>query len=157
MATTPFTATGTASDILTLSKAAWKLGSSLTKLDQDSKVVESAVKQLADDARSLSTECDLVHAELEEVTNKIETGIPPPYTVDGRIWNCLVEQVEETRISTQELERFVQLFREDKSSVVRQTQNQWRLDEKKVQIAEFRTQLCRHTDNFRTTSLLIKT
>jgi hypothetical protein len=157
MVPTPFTAAGTASDILTLSKAAWKLGSSLSKLDQDAGIVEPTVKELAEKARSLSSECDLVHAELEEVANKIETGTPPPYNVDGRIWNCLTVQVEEASRSIQELELLVQDFRVDESGLVGQTQRQRKLDKSKVQIENIGTQVCRHTENFRTTLLLIQT
>jgi hypothetical protein len=156
MATTPFTATGAASDIFTLSKAAWKLGSSLTKLDRYSGIDEG-VKGLVDETKALSYECDLVHTELEEVQHKIENGIPPPHTVDGRIWKCLSVQVEETRRTIHELQWFVEDFRADDSSVIGQVQSSRRLDESKAQVAKFEAQVRRHTLNFTTTLLLLKT
>jgi hypothetical protein len=157
MVPVPFTAAGTAADMLTLSKAAWKLGGFLAKLDQDAGVIEPTVKALAAEAKSLSTECDLVHSELEEVASKFETGITPPYNVNARIWNCLAAQVEETRRSIQELEQLVQDLRADNSIPVGQAQRQLNVDEDKVRIAEIRTQVCRHTANFQTVLLLIKT
>lgn len=54
MVATPFTAMGTASAVLALSKAAWKLGSSLSKLEQDTKIVDTAVKNLAGSSSRLA-------------------------------------------------------------------------------------------------------
>lgn len=153
----PFTAVGTASAVLALSKAAWKLGSSLSKLDQDTKIVDTTVKNLAREVKSLGNECDLVYAELEEVVSKSETGSPLPYDVDGRIWNCLVTQVEETSRTIQELELFVKSVRGEESSFIDQAQRQRKLDKSKDQIASIRIKVCRHTDNLHTTLLLINT
>ncbi|KAF2178147.1 hypothetical protein K469DRAFT_742257 [Zopfia rhizophila CBS 207.26] len=144
MMVTPFTAVGTASAVLALSKAAWKLGISLSKLDQEAKIVDTTIKNLAGEVKSLGIECDLVYAELEEVVNQSETESPPPYDVDGRMWNCLATQVEETSRTMQELELFVKSVRGEESSFV-------------DQIASIRTKVCRHTDNLRTTLLLINT
>ncbi len=157
MVITPFTAVGTASAVLALSKAAWKLGSSLSKLDQDTIIVDNTVKNLAGEVKSLGNECDLVYAELEEVVSKTETVSPLPYDVDGTIWSCLVMQVEEIGRTMQELEVFVQSIRGEKSSFVGQAQRQRKLDKSKDQIASVRTKVCRHNDNLRTTLLLINT
>ena len=157
MVVTPFTAVGTASAVLALSKAAWKLGSSLLKLDQDTKIVDTTIKNLAGEVKSLGNECDLVYAELEEVVSKSETGSPLPYDVDGRMWNCLVTQVEETSRTMQELELFVKSVRGEESSFIGQAQRQRKLDKSKDQIASIRTKVCSHTDNLRTTLLLINT
>ena len=151
------TAVGTASAILVLSKAAWKLGSSLSKLDQDTKVVDTSVKNLAGEVKSLGNECDLVYAELEEVVSKDETGSPLPDDVDGRMWNCLVTQVEETSRTMQELDLFVNSVRGEESSFTGQAQRQRKLDKSKDQIASIRTKVWRHTDNLSTTRLLINT
>jgi len=157
MVVTPFTAVGTPSAVLVLSKAAWKLGSSLSKLDQDTKYVDTTIKNLVWDVKSLGNECDLVYADLEEVLNKSVTGSPPPYDVDGRMWNCLATQVEEISQTMQELELFVQIVRGEESSFISQTQRQRKLDQSKDRIANIRTKVCRHTDNLRTTLLLINT
>lgn len=157
MVVTPFTAVGTASAVLALSKAAWKLGSSLSKLAQDTKIADTTVLNLAGEVKSLGNECDLVHAELEEVVSKSETGSPPPYDVDGRIWNCLATQVEETSRTMQELELFVKSVRGEESSFTGQAQRQRKLNTSKDQIASIRTKICRHTDNLRTTLSLINT
>ena len=157
MEVTPFTAASTASAILALSKAAWKVGSSLSKLDQDTKIVDTTVKNLADEVKSLGNECDLVYAEVEEVVSKSETGSPSPDDVDGRIWNCLVMQVEEINRTMQELELFVKNVREEESRFIGQAQRQRKLDKSKDQIASIRTNVCSNTDNLRTTLLLINT
>jgi len=148
---------GTASAILALSKAAWKLGISLSKLDQDTKIVDTSVKNLAIEVRSLSNECDLVYAELEEVVNNSETGSPLPDDVDGRMWKCLVTQVEETSWTMQELELFVKSVRGEESSFVGQAQRQRKLDKSRDQIASIRTKVWRHTDNLCTSLLLMNT
>lgn len=151
MANNLFTAAGAVSDVLTLSKAAWRIGFSLTTLDQNTGVVE-AFKDLADEARSLSTVCDSVQNELEEVDRKIEAGTPPPYSIDGRIWGCLSVQIDDARQSLNELELFVQALRGNKSSST--DPSKW--GESKG-VEDLRSQISRHIDNFRTTLLLIKT
>ena len=155
MPSTPFTAVGTNSAILTLSKTAWRLGICLSRLDQESRIVDITVKNLAGEVKSLGNECDLVYAELEEVVSKNETGSIPPFidNIDGRIWNCIAAQMEEASGTLQELELFVRSVRGEESSFNRQK----KLDRSKNHIENVRTRICRHTDNLRTTLLLIKT
>ncbi len=154
MGAPPFTAAGTGSAVLTLSKAAWKIGSSLSNLHQDNRVVDSTVRNLAEEVKSLGNECDLVYAELDEIVGKSETASPPPHDVDGRIWNCLAAQVEETSRTIQELELFVKSVRRGKPNFIGQAQRQ---KDSEDQIASIRAKVCRHTDNLRTTLLLINT
>ena len=153
----PVTAVGTASAVLALSKAAWKLGSSLSKLNQDTVIVDTTVKDLAGEVKSLGNGCDLVYAELEEVVSKSEKESPFPYDVDGRMWNGLVTQVEEASRTMQDLELFVKSIKGEDSSFIGQAQRQRKLEQSKDQIASIRTRVCRHTDNLRTTLLLINT
>jgi len=150
-----FIAGGTASAVLAMSKAAWKLGISLSKLDQDTKIVDATVKNLAGEVKSLGNECDLVYAELDEVSSQSETASPSLYDVDGRMWDCLATQVEETSQTMQELELFVKFVRGEESSLISQAQRQRKLDRSKDQIASIRTKVCRNTDNLRITLLLI--
>lgn len=157
----PFTAVDTAVDtasaILAMSKAAWRLGISLSKLDQDTIIVDTTVKNLAGELKSLGNECDLVYAQLEEVVSKGETGSPSLYDVDCRMWNCLATQVEEAGRTLQELELLVKTVRGEEYSFIRLAQRQRKLDESKDQIASIRTKVCRHTNNLRITLLLINT
>jgi hypothetical protein len=153
MVVTPFTAVGTASAVFALSKAAWKLGSSISKFDQDTSIVDITVKNLAGELKSLSSECDLV----EEVVSKSKTQSPPPYDTNGRMWDCLATQVEDTSRTMQELELFVKSLRGEESSFISQAQRQRKLDKSKDQITSIRTKVCRHTDNLRATLLLINT
>ena len=155
MVVDPFTAVGTASAVLALSKGAWKLGSSLSKLDQDLKTVGTTVKNLAGEVKALGNECDLVYAELEEVASKSETRSPPPYDVDGRMWKCLAAQVEESSRTIQELELFVESLAEEES--IGHAQRQRKLENSMEKIASIRTKVGRHTDNLHNTLLLINT
>lgn len=157
MVVTPFTAVGTASAVLALSKAAWKLGSTLSNLDQVTNTVDTTVKILAENVKSLGNDCDLVYAELEEVVRKSETGSPPPYDVDGRMWNCLVTQVNETSRTLQELELFVRSFRGKEFDSIGQTERERQLGKSQDQIASIRARICRHSDSLRTMLLLITT
>ena len=147
----------TASVVFALSKAAWQLGSSLFRLDQDSKIVHITVKDLAEEVNLLGTGCDLAHAELEEVVSKIETASLSPHGVDSRIWKCLATQVEESSRTIQELELFVKKVREEEPDFIGQVHRQKKLDKSRDQIASVRTKVRRHTDNLRTTLLLIHT
>lgn len=156
MVVTQFTATGTASVVLTLSKAAWRLGAALSKLDQDIKFV-TTVKNLAEEVKSLGNECDLIYAELEAVVSNDEAGRPPLHDVDGRMWDCLATQVDETGRTLQELELFAKTLRGEQSNSISQVQHQQELEKSKDQITTFRTKICRHADNLRTTLLLINT
>lgn len=157
MMVTPFTAVGVASGVLALSKAAWKLGSSLSKLNHDTNVVDTTVQNLAEEVKALGIECELVYAELEEVASKAETASPPPDDVDGRMWDCVATQVEESSRTMHELDLFVKNVRGKESVFIGQTQRQRKLDKSKDHIASIRAQVCQHTDNLRTTRLLINT
>lgn len=155
MVVTPLTAMGTAPTVLALSKAAWKLGISLSKLDQDINTIDTTVKNLAVDVKSLGNECDLVYAELEAVESQSETGSPPPNNIDSRIWNCLGTQVEEISRTMQELELYVINVRGEESGFIGQPQRQRKLDISRDQIAGIRTKVGMHADNLRMTLSLI--
>jgi len=155
MVVLPLPAAGTASAILALSKAAWKLGISLSKLDQDSKIIDNTVKDLVGEVKSLSNECDLVYVELEEVIGKSEIESPPAYDVDGKMSLRLVSQVEEANKTMQELEMFIESVRMEESYVIGQVQYWLKLDQSRDQIASIRTKVCRHTDSFHASLLLI--
>ena len=157
MVVTPFTAVGTASAILALSKAAWKLGNSLSELDQDTQIVDNTVKNLAGEVKSLGNECELVYAELEEASSKSETRSSLPYDADGRMWSCLVTQVEETNRTIQELELFVKGIGEEESNFIHQPQRQRKRHKIKDQVARIRIKVRWHTKNWRTMLLLINT
>ena len=157
MVVTQYTAAGASSAVLALSKAAWKLGSSLSKLDQDTRIVSTTVKDLAGEVKSLGNECDLVYAELEGVVSESGIGTPLPYDVDGKIWNCLVTQIEETSRIMQELDLFVKSVRGKDSGFTTQGQRQRKLDNSRDQITSIRARVCEQIDNLQITLLLINT
>jgi hypothetical protein len=151
----------TASAVLALSKATWRLGTSLSKLDHDAKPVDSALKNLAEDTKSLSTECDLIYAKLEEVASRNKHGSSPPYFSDGKMWTCLATQVHESGQTVQDLELFVKSVRmeetEEEASLVYHPQHLVQLNKSRDQIEEMGDDVRRHTDNLRITLLLIQT
>jgi hypothetical protein len=158
--TNPYASLGTASVILELNKAAWKLGILLSKLDHDTKLTDTGIKILAEDVKSLANECDLVYADLEEVAYRNETKLPQPYGVDGRFWDWLAPQAEETIQTLQDIELFAKGVREEipeTPSFISQAERQMRLDKNKDQITTLRAKICRHTDSWGLTLLLINT
>ena len=157
MVVTQYTAAGTSSAVLALSKAAWKLGSSLSKLDQDTRIDDTTVKDLAGEVKSLGNECDVIYAELEEIVSESGIGSSLPYDIDDEIWTCLVTQVEETSQTIQELNLFVKSVRGEESGFIAQGQRQRKLDNSRDYITSIRTRVNRQTDNLRTTLLLINT
>ena len=150
----------TASAVLALSKAAWRLETSLSKLDHDAKPGDSALKNLAGEVKSLSNESNLIYAKFEEVASGSGNGSPPPYDGDGRMWNCLATQVRESLQTLQELELFVKSVRmeeAEETSIVYHPQHLVQLNKSKDQIEAMGADVHRHTENLRTTLLLIQT
>jgi hypothetical protein len=157
MVATPPAAADTVSAVLEVGKAVWKLGLSLSNVNQQTQIANTTIKNLAAEVKLLGDECDLIYVELEEVINKSRTSSTPPYDVHGRIWNCLATQTEEISRTMQELELFVKSIKAEKSSFNSKAQSQGKPDEIKDQIASLRTKVYRHTDNLRTTLLLLNT
>lgn len=157
MVVTPSLAAQTASAILALSKQAWKLGTSLSKLEKSVKFVGNTVKVLTEDVKTLGVECDLLYAELEEVVNESETNSRRLHEIDERVWMFLEKQVGEIGWTMRELGNFMDGVRGEDSGFYSQAQRQRRLDESRDQVANFRTRICRHTDSFRTILLIIHT
>lgn len=154
MANTPSTAAGTTAAVLALSKRAWKLGIALSKLEQDADVVDTATRILTEDVKSLVIDCDLVYSELETVLSNSETGPARLYDVDDRIWGCLDMQMEEASHTMQELELYIESYKET-FQFISQAQREKKLSEIKLQIASIRSNVCRHAENLRTTLLLL--
>lgn len=146
----------TASAILRLSKVAWKLGVLLTKLDYDSNQVDTTIKNLSDDVKSLSVECDLVYAEIEDGVRKHETGAIRHSDDDG-LWSCIALQVDDADHTMQELELLIQNIRGGDRDLTNQVQLQRVLEESGIQITSVATKICRHTDVLRTVLLLVIT
>ena len=155
MAVESSTAEGVASAIHALSEAAWKTGSSLSRLHAETENASSMLNTLAD-VKSLGNECDLIFAELEEEVGRRDTRSPPSDS-DGRIWTCLATQVEEGCQLIQELQLLIQYIRNAENSSIGQTQNQRKLEKRKEQIVRIGTRVRRQTDKLRIILLLIKT
>ncbi|KAF1846093.1 uncharacterized protein K460DRAFT_338998 [Cucurbitaria berberidis CBS 394.84] len=157
MVVTPVTAEDTATAILALGKSAWKLGVSLSKLDQDAGIVDITVKNLAGEVKSFGIECDLVYSELQEVVSKAGAGPPPRYEIYDEIWSCLITLVEEADQTIQEVELFCNGVSGEGSGSIGQARRQRKLEKNRDNITSVKENICRHTDSLRITLLLIKT
>ena len=155
MVVDPFTALGTASAVLELGRTAWKLGSALVKLYRDTKCVDATIDKLAREVKALSNECDLVHAEMEDVIKASETQGASPYDIDGRLWECLATQVQECNETIQALEHVVNDVAQKASDVIGQAQRQMRLNKNRENLEGIRLRIRTHTDTMRTTLLVI--
>lgn len=157
MVVTTFTPAGTVPGVLELSKTAWKTGISISKFEHDDKIVESTIKDLAGELKSLGNECDLIYGKLEGVTYRIEKTSPPPYDVDDRVWKCLAMQAEDASETLQELEGFMKTLRINEPRFVNEVYRLRRSDRSKTQIAQIRTKIWRHSEHMRATMQLIET
>lgn len=157
MDVTQSSALRTSSAIFALSKSAWKLGVLLTKLDYDSNQVDTNIKSLSDEVKSLSVECDLVYGEVEDVLQRCEAGVILHDEVDNRMWSCIAMQVDEADHTLRELKLLIQDIRGEKCGVTSQAQLQGKLKRSQIQLTNITTKVCRHTDVLRTALLLIIT
>ena len=155
MVVDPCTTLGTVSAVLDIAKVAWKLGSALVKLYQDTKGVDDTVEKLASEVKSLGNECDLVHAELGEVMRTGKAGASSPYDLDGRLWECLAPKIEECSQTLQELDLVVKNVTERSTDFIGQAQRQMRLNRNRDNIENIRVRIRTHTDGLRTTLLVI--
>lgn len=138
------------SAVLALIKTTWKLGSSLSRLDQETNTVDSTIKNLVWEVKSLGNECDLVYSELEEIATRNSDSS----NIDGRIWASLATQLGAIGHTLQELESFVQSIRGDAFTFGGQRQRS--LDNSENQLLDFRTRICRHSEYLHLALLLIR-
>ncbi|PVH97451.1 hypothetical protein DM02DRAFT_730542 [Periconia macrospinosa] len=157
MVVTPSLPARIASAILALSKQAWKLGSCLSKLENSSIHIRSAVKALTEDVKTLGAECDLLYAELEEAAKESKINSGRLHDIDERVWIFLQRQVGEIGFTMSELGLFIESVRSENYGFYSQPQNCQRSDEGEEQLASFKRRICRETDNFRTILLIIHT
>ncbi|CAN9115769.1 unnamed protein product [Alternaria alternata] len=157
VASTPVNA---ASAVIALNKAAWTLSVSLSELDKDAKLGNASLENLTGEVKSLGNECYQIHLKLVEVASKTKIGSPPPYDGDGRMWTCLTTQVEDASQTIHGLESFVKSVRleeAEEASLVFRPQRLVQLNKSKDQIEEMVANVRRHSDNLRTTLLLVHT
>jgi hypothetical protein len=145
----------TSSAVLTLSKAAWSVGLSLSTLNEDADIVGSAVQDLAAEAKTLGIECDQAYNTIRQVADKEATSPPSTQISDDTPWDCLAIQVDEALRMIQELEHFIKIVRGEDSRFIGQSQRLRKLDKSKEKIAHTRTKVTRHIIDLRFTLLLI--
>jgi hypothetical protein len=144
----------TSSAVLTLSKAAWSVGLSLSTLNEDANIIGSAVQDLAAEVKSLGVECDQAYTTIGEVVDKkaISSSIQ---IADDTPWDCLAIQVDEALRMIQELENFIKIVRGEDTRFIGQAQRLRMLARTKEKIAHTRSRATRHTVDLRFTLLLI--
>jgi hypothetical protein len=149
---------GVAPAVIALNKAAWALSVSLSELNRDANPDNASLEDLTSEVKSLSNECYQIHLKLVEVASRTKTGSPPPYDGDGRMWACLTTQVDDASQTIHSLESFVKSVRmeeAEEASLVFQPQRLVQLSKSNDLIEEMRVTVRRHSDNLRTTLLLI--
>jgi hypothetical protein len=145
----------TASAVLALSKATWRVGVSLSTLSEDDNSHGFTIKDLATEVKSLGVECDLTYAILDEVEDRSKRASTATHNVGNRLWECLTMQVEESSSTIQELKLFVKILRGEETRFIGQAQRLRKLDKGRDKIVTTRTRVARHVDDFRFTLLLI--
>ena len=145
----------TASAVLALGQAVWRVQSSLSTLNEDPDILELRTEDLKRELKSLGAECDLAYAVLDEVVDKRRTASATTQSVDGRLWDCLSMVVEEATTTLQELESFLKIVRGEETRFIGQAQRLRKLDKSKESFAITRTRASRHVDELRLTLLLI--
>lgn len=145
----------TASSVLALGQAVWRVQTSLSTINEDPDTPEFRTGDLKKELKSLGTECDLAYALLDEVVDKRRTASATTPSLDGRLWDCLAMVVEEATNTLHELELFVKIVEGEESRFIGQAQRLRKLDKSKESLAVTRTRATRHIDEFRLTLLLI--
>jgi hypothetical protein len=145
----------TASAILALSKATWRVGLSLSTLSEDVDIIGFTTQDLAAEVKSLGVECDLTYSILDEVKDKAERASAATHSVYHRLWECLAMQTEESSATIQDLDLFVKILRGEETRFIGQAQRLRKLDKGRDKVATTRTRIARHVDGFRFTLLLI--
>jgi hypothetical protein len=145
----------TASAVLALRQAVWRVQTSLSTLNEDPDVLELRAENLTRDLKSLGAECDLAYAVLVEVVDKRRTALATTQSVDGRLWDCLAMVIQEATNTLHELELFVKIVRGEETRFIGQAQRLRKLDKSKESFAITRTRAGRHIDELRLTLLLI--
>jgi hypothetical protein len=157
MAATPYAAARTTSAILSLGKRAWRLGVFLLKIEPATELLDTTIAMLTEEIKTLGLECDLVYSELETVTNTNGATSSLLHDLDDRIWLSLQTIVQETDLTMDRLETFLERNRGLQSGVSSHPQIPKRVEKEKEHIASVRTEVCRHTDNLHAVLLLINT
>ena len=155
MGLSPGAAVDVAASVLSISEAAWKLATSLSRLSQHARYVDTTIQDLAGDVKSLSNQCNLVYAEIEAGASKSRIESPTARDASERIWGCLEAQVEEIGRTMQELNSFIGNKEEEKSANNAKAHHPWKANNRQEHVVRIGTKVRRHNDNLHTTRLLI--
>jgi hypothetical protein len=145
----------TSSAVLTLSKAAWSVGLSLSTLNEDADIIGSTVQDLAAEVKSLGVECDQAYTTIGEVVDKKAKSSSSTQSTDDTAWDCLAIQVDDALRMLQELEHFTKIVKGEDTRFIGQAQRLRRLAKSQEKIAHTRSRVTRHTIDLRFTLLLI--
>jgi hypothetical protein len=144
-----------ASAVLALSKATWRVGVSLSTLDDYVDDLGFTVKDIAAEVKSLGVECDLTYAILDEVKEKSERALAATNSVYHRLWESFAMQAEESSATIQDLDLFAKVLRGEETRYIGQAQRLRKLDKSKDKMATTRARIARHVDDFRFTLLIL--
>ncbi|KAK5122841.1 hypothetical protein LTR85_003756 [Meristemomyces frigidus] len=151
----PLTAAGTAASVLQLAEAFWKLGNAVYQLYNDTIVVDETVKSLIAEVNALGTACDLVFQELNSILAAPKTSSHSTYDKDGRLWSCIVAEVERSKQTLHDFELIVDRVKEESQHFLTQARRQIRLNVAKDQMLALRQRLRSHMDSLHTVLLTV--
>ncbi|KAF2848061.1 hypothetical protein T440DRAFT_481142 [Plenodomus tracheiphilus IPT5] len=141
--------------LLSLSRTAWKLGLSLSKLSQHVEFLDTIVSDLAAEAKALSVACDFLYCRLKELAEG-STVMPTGFRgCDTEIWDCLTSQLSIIGDITVELDHFVKSNARLDSPDVQRLQYLTRPGTQRNVILALQTKISRHSDDLTMTLLLI--
>jgi hypothetical protein len=136
----------TASTLLALSKAVWRVVEALPALKEDFDILGFTVDELAAEIKSFGLQCESAHATLEE--RDTAQSVPG---VDKRLWDCLAMQVDEASRTIQVLELFIKNIRREETRCLGTGQ----LEKSKEITATTKARVVRHVDDLTFTMILI--
>ncbi|KAH7073058.1 hypothetical protein BKA63DRAFT_56665 [Paraphoma chrysanthemicola] len=143
--------------VFALGKTAWKVGITLSNLDDNIETNGFAVTDLTEDVKSLGNVCDVAYARLEDVRKRNDARSILPAELIHRIWACFAAQVDATSHAIEELNQFVRFVRGENTETIGQAQCTRRLEKSSKQLPDPRTNIGRHAESLSVALQLIIT
>ncbi|KAF2649635.1 hypothetical protein K491DRAFT_610373 [Lophiostoma macrostomum CBS 122681] len=155
MEDTSLKAARTTSAVLMLSKRAWKLAVSFSRLSQDEKSFNQPVRLLTEDVKSLVIEADLIYAELDAPAIQNKELQAPRYNLDDWIWECLDTQMEEIGHTMHHLQFCIDDTKNEANELSSQAQRPRNIEGNEIFLTEMGSKVRMHAVNLKLTLLLI--
>lgn len=151
------TAIATNSAALVLSKTAWTVGLTLSKLARETTCTELCLISLVDDVKVLGNECDRIYVESSELLKHKRSNSNHRIDVDENVWSCLAQQIGELEKLMRQLEKLIGDIDRNNRDLVGQLWEASKAEKYRDHLAYIRTYICKYTVDLHTTLSLMKT